>query len=71
MHEDYEVDSPVLTFNLDKIPVDTIHPLSDAWDYMPCPVCERIFYRIGSDKHIATHRYREPWWLRALRWLAR
>lgn len=43
------------------------NPLTDLWDPIPCIICDEIYYRIGLQTHLQTHRYREPMWLKLLK----
>ena len=61
----YQVDD--IIWNLRSIPREAFNPLTDLWDHLDCPVCDITFYRLGLDKHLITHRYRLPWWLRLLK----
>jgi hypothetical protein len=54
-------------FRLDLIPNEAIHPLTDAWDYVDCPVCDVTFYRLGIHNHLQTHVYKAPLWLKILK----
>ncbi len=68
--ENYAVGYQILTFNLNEIPAWALSdPLTDAWDHIPCIVCDRVFYRLGLETHLLTHRYKEPLWLRILKWM--
>jgi hypothetical protein len=57
----------VFMFRLDLIPREAIHPLTDAWDHVECPVCDVLFYKLGLNIHVQAHRYNQPLWLRILK----
>lgn len=55
-------------WQLDLIPVAALsNPLTDAWDHVPCVCCDDVYYRIGAERHMKTHRYSKPLWLQLLK----
>ena len=52
----------------DSVPTHALSdPLTDLWDHIECPVCNEVFYRLGLQTHLKTHRYNLPLWLNLLK----